>query len=336
MSLRGIVNRSKSNRGGAGRYRPRLRLTTDPVKVRLLPGVYRHPTGEELEVGFQVMHYSPKIQQSFVCSSKWTSYDSKDGRCLGCYAYDAKQLSNPGPELEPYARLNMTMSQKYPVTVFVMEDFHLDPRDYKGNDMGYDKEGKHKYRKVLCTHNDECEGCRKGYKTEWGRRLIWELPPTYLEVLMTTIDAYQDYCACGTRGLEPEDALCPNCGHPLQSRNDTFCPSCQTKFDAPLITYHCQNPECRDPRPPTIFDADFTIKTVKADGFQTLTIARTDIGPISSRIPEDMRKPLELEKYYQPLSLGAQAMMLKVPNPFLKDSTFSYEDDQESDPKVPF
>lgn len=330
-TIKSLFGRRAQRATGGPKYSRLFKPSTHPARVRLVPGKYVHPDGDIYEVGFSVNHYVPKVRKSFLCSSTWTVENgvySPKGKCVGCYIY-AQNLSGVGE----YAKLKISRAFHYPVTVIVLEDFHLDPTGWDGQPLGYNDQGEPMYRKVMCT-GEGCSGCEKNLKKTFGRRMIWELNETQLQALDKAADAHKDYCAnCGTRGLEVDDVVCPECGDsfpfvPPEGKVVT-CPSCG-KPVTPNVILECRG--CDNPRRPTIFDCVFTVSALKeGKGFPIFTVSRTDVGPLSTlgfEIPDQWLEPIDFDALYRPLPLEAQAQLIGIPNPFDSEETFEYKKEE--------
>lgn len=301
--------------------------------MRLIPGEYTHPNGEVEPVGFLVTHYSPKTKKTIICSSEWKDMDGyyvRKGSCVGCMAYDGKAAGDP--KWKHYA---VTRSFKFPVTVVVMENFHLDPLDWDGNPLGVDDNGKPKRRKVMCVGpENDCPGCSRNLPTTWGRVMVWEMPETHIKKLIKYIDQYKDVCKCGAEGLRLETVLCPNCAteFPFRPQPDTeiTCPACRENV-TPDFVYEC--PNCNDPAPPTIFDADFQVARFDDNGFAGLDIVRVRVGPMKKEVQEMNPKPLDFDMMYRPAEPAIQAELLGIPLQYVEE-LFKYGDGD--DDKAPF
>ena len=325
MSLNNLKNKVKRR---PARKKPISRLwkpsANVPTRIRLVAGEHTHPDGTVEPIGFYVSHYSPTTRQFTNCSSKWVPSETDEygwdrhGKCLACYAKETGQL----PQL--------STSRKYPVTVAICANFHLDPVGYDGKPLPFGTDGKQIRRKVMCTQKG-CEGCAKGLDVEWGRKLIWEMPETHLGQLMATQETLSKCCAsCGAEpnedtgkgGLTPLSVMCAECGGPLPLESAEYgdanveitCAACG-QSSVPAVLWQCS--ECDTPKKPTLFDIDFTVQR-SADGMN-LQILKAKVKAPDPRLVQNsdyFLTPLELDAYYKGDSLATQAAKLQIENPW--------------------
>lgn len=326
MSLKSLKNKVHRR---TGQRKPISKLwkpnKETAIRIRLIPGQYTHPDGTVEPIGFYVSHYHATARKFINCSSKWLpsatdeyGWDRK-GKCLACYAKETGQLKN------------ISTSRKYPATIVVCNNFHLDPIGYDGKPIGTDRDGNVIRRKVLC-YNDpaRCDGCKKGLETEWGRKMIWEIPETHLSELMAVQESYSKHCAnCGLEpdpdtnegGIQIDSVVCKICGHAMgpqyhlaaANEEKITCPQCG-ETGVPGILYTC--PQCGNPKVPSLFDIDFTIK--RDAGGMSLVVTKAKVKKPDSRILANpyFSEPMDLDKYYKPHNIEAQAAMLQIPNPW--------------------
>ena len=319
-------------------WRARFKPGPHPTKVVLLPGEYVHPDGSIQPLGLLFSHFSPVTRKSTVCSSTWglegdVYVNTGKTKCVGCKTIENKRAGQKAPEL--------SMTMKYLATALILEDYHLSPFGYDGKTpLGLDNKGNQKYSKVLCTGDADCEGCKRGWKKVYGRRMAWEIPPTYAEKMRAVLEGYSDTCGnCGSDGLEIVGAVCPQCGHDypfhVSEGEPVTCPNCG-QVDVPVIDYSC--PHCDDPKPVDLFSGVWQVTTVasKNGKWQELVVSRFYPGPIKPKALKRLEKdhgenwkkllePLDMERLYQPEPLGVQAQILGVANPYLKEEVTSME-----------
>jgi hypothetical protein len=313
------------------RFKP---ISTKSVRVRLIPGEYTHNNGTVHPVHEIFQHFNATVRKFQLCSAKWLT-DASDpsrlerdpnSRCVGCHLIDTGSK-------------NVRMDRKFPVTVFICDDFHLDPNGWDNKPLGFADDGAQKFRKTLCT-GEGCEGCQKGLDKDWGRRMYWEVPRTYLQAMIAYQDEAADICAnCGSEpGVDGEEGgltlislCCPGCGGQIKFdddsqakaliRGDVKCPSCE-KIVAPDEILHCAG--CNDPRRPKIFDMDLWIRTTPTSP-PTLLITKAKVMEPSSKIPQHLLKPYDLPDMLRPPPIEVQCKIHKVANPWAAPASEDWE-----------
>jgi hypothetical protein len=316
------------------RFRP---VSTKAVRIRLIEGEYTHSNGTMHPVYELFQHYNVTTNKYQVCSSSWIA-DPADltrlerdpnSKCVGCHLMDngAKHIS---------------LRRVFPVTLMVCDTFHLDPDDWKGKPLGFADDGTQKYRKVMCV-GDGCDGCKKGLKEDWGRRMYWELPQSYLQTLVSYQDEAADVCAnCGSEenddgegGLSLAALCCPECGahipfdSELQAKlisrtHNVKCESCN-KIVSPEEILHCGG--CKDPRRPKIFDMDLWIRTTPSKP-PSLMVTKFKVKAPDNKIPEVALKSFDLREILRPEPITAQCQLHKVANPWAGKNYSNWEDEQ--------
>jgi len=327
MNLKQLVmNLPKLPKSGikGPRFKP---VSTKSVKVRFIPGEYRHSNGSTHQVYEIFQHFNSVTRKFQICSSRWVADKvdptrlerDPDSKCIGCH------LSDSGAK-------HISLTRKFPTTLYVCDDFHLDPLDYNGNRLGMNDEGKQKYYKTMCT-GEGCKGCERGLEIAWGRRMYWEIPQTYLQTLISFQDEAADICAnCGSEpddegkgGLSLVSLCCPTCGAQMKFNSDF-----QAKLIGGSTDYQCDNCEetispeeilscadCKNPKRPKIFDMDFWIR-VSSNKPPSLTVTKYKVKPPDKRM-EELLRPFDLPEILRPPSITEQCKLHQVPNPWAKE-----------------
>lgn len=327
-------------------------ISEKSVRLRLIPGEYEHPDGSVEPIGFYVSHYNSTNKKYLNCSCKWvpsavseTEWEKK-GKCLACHAIDTGQLKS------------LSVARKYPATVVICENFHLDPTGYDGNPLPKDKSGEQIYRKTLCLKGGDsgkCPGCIKNLQTEWGRKLIWEIPETHLEALMSIQESFGKHCGncghapnmdTGEGGISLQNVLCTTCGESVLTEiglgedvdlsgitpselaeflnvDGLVCPKCSTEDPTIVDVWDC--PSCHSAKKVALFDLDYWVKR-NEDGFG-ITVTQSSVKAPDPRITANsfFLDPYELDKFYLPDSISTQAAVLQIPNPW-GEETASFKD----------
>jgi hypothetical protein len=328
------------------KYQPPLGVSTDVI--RLVPCKIKVPLisneGELLldENGQQAYDISPYLnykshfhggrKKSCICSAgPLGDIKGKADPCEGCdwfwWEWDQRQASGQD---KPNA---MSRRDMWAFSVLVMADFHQMPDlDEHGNVKKNDKTGKAYYNWEKCAGRG-CDGCAQGVKTKKGHRQHWSLGLAHFNTLLDYSLEVGAHC----RICSQEDCItslawvCQNqeCGEAVIDMSTTTlkdeeidkltsytttCPNCKVEGFLAEV-FECSNCQKagREGDRATMFDVDLTVKRVEASdgGNQNiLQITRsTAPKPIDSDFEEELRKPLALDKIFQPTELKRQIDM---------------------------
>lgn len=318
------------------------------VRLRLIPGDYPDFQGDRAAFYQFMSHFNVTRKKGQICSSIWQAHPdgslervkNNKSRCVGCFlefdwtAAIAHRI--PGAKMG-------RISPRFAITAYVMADYHLDPLDFEGQPLGTNDEGEQRFHRKICEgpgadDGKGCPHCKRNLPVEWGRKSMWDLAESRLQVLFDYIERREDTCAnCGSikdvdtkeGGLTVAGLCCPNpdCGELVkiadrskinELRHATLkCDNCGL-LAAPTELLKCAN--CRSPRRPTVFDADFWVVRKDKSRMSDVVVDSIKIGPPHKNIPKEGLEPLDFEKSMAPEPVAVQCAIHNVPNPWGESS----------------
>ena len=319
------------------RVQNRLKLTSDPTWIRLIPE--NHPLGDGRTARFFdfVEHFYGSVMRGTICSKIYQIGSNGkvegSGKCLPCYYRDERDMADKisARPLTAFLMLHYEWHYLIPST-----DKDGKVRTYQENTK-YCKKGDPVMDRVLESEALEKYGRRKierrGYERVFGKLTHMALGKNHLATLSTTVDDLENLCACGG---EINVALweCPKCAEPvydmtsagdcdltpqqakLAASKRIVCPACGKK----VFLYPVRDcDKCKDPSPLRIWDVDLYVSKTGQKAQTQLVIRRHRVRPIDERCKDMIPENPILHRVYASDSLKYQAKTLRLQNPWLED-----------------
>lgn len=330
------------------RYQPPMSPSTD--LVRLIPGSYPalmlSERGEYVldEAGQPIsyndpylkykLHYHGSKKRSAVCAGgPLKDVKGKADPCNGCdwfwYEYDIRKANNSERPK------SMSRRDMWAFTVLVMAPFHkTNDVDEHGN-LRLRDDGKTPFYHWEKCQGRGCEGCAQGLESKEGHRQHWSMGFNHFNNLLdSNIEIGSNCRVCGQMGCILSLAwICqnPQCGEAVidmatstlkdeeidkLTSFEAICPHCQQKGFLSEI-FECSNCKSagKEGDRSTLFDENLTVKRVPGaeDTNQTtLNIVRSSGPvPIDPKYKDDLRKPLPLDKIFEPTDAARQESLFE-------------------------
>ena len=254
-------------RGGFG-HRMNIPKNT-PTPIMPIGAYYDDPrpyyAGNELPFYLYRRHRQDRGKKPAVfsvCSAGWKDTedpheadDCGDDKCVFCH------------EMKTDRAIDMRVMGAWPFVHLAW--YHLTPvLDEDGNKRRYSqgkREGQVIYDRVMCTNDDECEGCKKGYEEVYGATRFTDLSVNFRNQLGEMEANIARACGhCHNGLIEPVALICPKCkslmvdldgmsSEQVDKLSSSFlvCPECGER-DIPDEEVECG--ECNRGRPATFED----------------------------------------------------------------------------------